>query len=84
MDLIRYYGNVKHSQDEVLSIVLLSGQVEKIIPMLKEGYTVTGKLLETLRVLGREDLIDTIVGNDFQYGDSATMFILCYYGKEKY
>lgn len=84
MDLIRYYGNVKHSQDEVLSIVLLSGQVEKIIPMLKEGYTVTGKLLETLRVLGREDLIDTIVGNDFQYSDSATMFILCYYGKEKY
>lgn len=84
MDLIRYYGNVKHSQDKVLSIVLLSGQVEKIIPMLKEGYTVTGKLLETLRVLGREDLIDTIVGNDFQYSDSATMFILCYYGKEKY
>lgn len=57
MDVKSYYGNVKHSQDEVLSIVLLSGQVEKIIPMLKEGYTVTGKLLETLRVLGREDLI---------------------------
>lgn len=84
MDVKSYYGNVKHSQDEVLSIVLLSGQVEKIIPMLKEGYTVTGKLLETLRVLGREDLIDTIIGNDFQYGDSATMFLLCYYGKEKY
>lgn len=84
MDVKSYYARTQEKPWDVFSLVLSSGQPEKIVPMLKEGYPVTGKLLETLRVLGREDIVDSIALGDFECDGAAGIFLRCFYGEEKY
>ena len=78
---------VVEQQDDVIMVVIQSGEYVRLLHMMDDGYAVSGKMLEILRCLKKTVLLDIIKrfeNPEIVFSPSACEFVQAYCGNDNY